>query len=269
MNGEHQSDKEMLQQIQDILLKEERAELIQLRQQLDQRDVRVQHMIDEKLKYFQTHFPLEFEASLNKVIDRRIAGAQDEILDAIYPVLGKMIRKFVALQFEQIQDKIDQQLNQGIIGRLRNLFSGVKESEIVMSKMPINGVEEVFVIQKLSGLLIGSASAQKMVDRDVVAGMLTAIKGFVEDAFKRENEDLEMIQYGSYSIIIQNFHSYYLAIAVKGTLNVQQKSELYSKILELGEQQLNQLVSHPTTDTHLRIKQKLKEYFFPKLVAIT
>lgn len=269
MNGEHQSDKQMLRQIQDILLKEERQELLQLRRQLEDRDMAVQDMIDEKLKYFQTHFPLEFERSLNKVIDRRISGAQDEILDAIYPVLGKMIRKFVALQFEQLQDKIDQQLNKGIIGRLRNLFSGVRESEMIMSKMPINGVEEVFVIQKLSGLLIGSASAQKTVDRDVVAGMLTAIKGFVEDAFTRENEELEMIQYGSYSIIIQNFHSYYLAVAIHGTLNVQQKSELYNKILELGEQQLNQLVNHPTLDTHLKIKQKLKEYFFPQLVAVT
>lgn len=253
----------MLRQIQDILLKEERAELTQLKQQLDQRDQRVQQIIDDKLTYFQTHFPVEFKTALNKIIDQRIQYSQEEILNAIYPVLGKMIRKYITLQFEQLQDKIDQQLNKGLIGRLRNLFSGVKESDIVMSQMPASGVEEVFVIQKHSGLLLGSASAEATVDRDVVAGMLTAIKSFVEDAFKRENEDLEMIKYGSYSIIIQNFYTYYIAVAVKSALNVSQKSELYNKLLELGEQHLPDLVVNPNKNTHLVIKQKLEAVFFP------
>jgi len=267
MNGEHHSDRERIKQIQEILLREERAELSDIRSQLAERNHTVQKMIEEKLNYFQSHFPLEFETSLNKVIDRRIKNSQEKLLDAIYPVLGKMIRKYIALQFEQLQHRIDQQLNQGFIGRLRNMFSGVKESEMVMSKIPDNGVEEVFVIQKHSGLLIGSASAEETINSDVIAGMLTAIKSFVEDAFRREDEDLEMIQYGSYSIIIQNFYSYYIAIAVKGKLNIEQKSDLYNQSLELGEQHLPALLSNPSTKTHLRIKQQLEATFFPHLIT--
>ncbi|MFK7935781.1 MAG: hypothetical protein AB8G22_19870 [Saprospiraceae bacterium] len=269
MNGEHHSDSKKIQQIQAILLRKERAELLEIREQLAQRDATVQQMIDEKLTYFQSHFPMEFEIGLNKIIERKIENSQEKLLDAIYPVLGKMIRKYIALQFEQLQQRIDQQLNQGFIGRLRNMFSGVKESEIVMSQIPDSGVEEVFVIQKYSGLLLGSASAEETINSDVIAGMLTAIKSFVEDAFKREDEDLEMIQYGSYSIIIQNFYSYYIAIAVKGKLTISQKSDLYSKSLELGEQHLPNLVSNPTNTTHLLIKNKLEATFFSHLVLAT
>lgn len=267
MNGEHHSDRAQIQQIQDILLREERAELSEIREQLAQRDNAVQHMIDDKLAHFQEHFPLEFEIALNKVIDRRIDNSQEKLLDAIYPVLGKMIRKFIALQFEQLQHRIDQQLNQGFIGRLRNMFSGVKESEMVMSKIPASGVEEVFIIQKHSGILLGSASAEETINSDVIAGMLTAIKSFVEDAFRREDEDLEMIQYGSYSIVIQNFYSYYIAIAIQGTLNLNEKSDLYNKSLELSEQHLPALLSNPSKNSHLLIKQKLETTFFPQIVA--
>lgn len=268
MNGEHHSDQDRLRQLQDILLRQDRAELLAIKQQLRQRDLTVQQMIDDKLVYFQTHFPVEFEAALNQVIDRRLENSQDKLLDAIYPVMGKMIRKYIALQFAQLQEKIDQQLNQGMIGRLRNLFSGVKESDIVMSQASASGVEEVFVIQKYSGILLGNASAETTINSDVIAGMLTAIKGFVEDAFKREDEDLEMIQYGSYSIIIQNFYSYYLAIAVKGKLSSVQKDDLYSRSLELGEQRLPKLLADPENNTSLLINQQLKATFFQKTKPI-
>lgn len=266
MEVDKRSEEVKLQQLQDILFRKERAELVQLRQLLQEKDQQlaenVQPLIEERLRYFQTNFPLEFERSLHKVIDQRIENSQESILNAIYPVMGKMIRKYIALQFEQLQDRIDQQLNKGLIGRLRNLFSGVKESDEVLNSFQVTGVEEVFVIEKLSGILLGSASAKTTVDRDVVAGMLTAIKSFVEDAFKRENEDLEMIQYGSYSIVLQNFHTYYLALALRGTISSSKRSQLYEMTSELAEQHLNQLIRQMDDQVHLKIKEQLEKRFF-------
>jgi hypothetical protein len=75
-------------------------------------------------------------------------------------------------------------------------------------------VEQIFVIEKGSGLIISSVSKQESIDEDMIAGMLTAIKSFVEDAFKRDLQSLELIQYELFEIHIQNFTSYYFAVVI-------------------------------------------------------
>ena len=65
------------------------------------------------------------------------------------------------------------------------------------------------------------------IDKDMISGMLTAIKSFVEDAFKTGNDNLESIEYGLYNIHIQNFKTYYIAVVVHGVFdtNYQEKLE--------------------------------------------
>ena len=95
------------------------------------------------------------------------------------------------------------------------------------------------------------------IDEDMVAGMLTAIKSFVEDAFKKSDQDLELIEYETYSIYIQNFSSYYIAVVISGIFNATHKSALEDKLLDFAQNTINQ--------TDLRNKEsltkKLKAYF--------
>jgi len=67
-----------------------------------------------------------------------------------------------------------------------------------LSQLDSPEVHEVYLVQRESGLLLGSYAKEKNTDQDVIAGMLTAIKSFAEDAFNRGKEDLEMIQYENY-----------------------------------------------------------------------
>jgi hypothetical protein len=62
--------------------------------------------------------------------------------------------------------------------------------------------------------------------------MLTAIKAFVEDAFQRTEEDLEMIQYGTYKIVVENFPSYYFAAAIKGSISTSEAGKLRGEIID-------------------------------------
>lgn len=51
-------------------------------------------------------------------------------------------------------------------------------------------VEEVYIISYELGLLLGSVFLVEMVDKDMIVGMLIVIKVFVEDVFKRIDEEL-------------------------------------------------------------------------------
>ena len=116
------------------------------------------------------------------------------------------------------------------------MFTGVKEGDLVLSELSDAEVNEVFVIQKGSGLLLGNYSLTDTMDKDMISGMLTAIKSFVEDAFKGGNQNLEAIEYELYSIHIQNFHSYYIAIVVSGTYTREFESRIENKLLSLSDQ---------------------------------
>ena len=219
------SEKELLNQLREILLKEDRIAFEQLQVALDDPiwlSERVSPIIEERMKFLKETFPKEFQGIVDEIIEKKIKASQEEILDVIYPVVGKMIKKYIAHQIQMLKDTVDETIRntfskKGILWRLRSVFFGIKDSDSVLYDLKDHKIEEIYVIQRDSGLLFGSASTQNTIDKDAIAGMLTAIKSFVEDAFKRDSEDLEMIQYGTYKILLQNFYSYYIALAISGT----------------------------------------------------
>ena len=96
-------------------------------------------------------------------------------------------------------------------------------------------IEEVFVIEKDSGILAGNYSRGEIADKDMVSGMLTAIKSFAEDAFSKEGQNLEDIKFETFQLSIQNFKTIYIATATSGVLNPDFKDELLENINNLAE----------------------------------
>lgn len=97
------------------------------------------------------------------------------------------------------------------------------------------------MVQKGSGLLLGSFSRKQTLDQDVIAGMLTAIKGFVEEAFHQEGQELELIEWQNYQILIQNYHTYYVAVAVSGTITTSYREDIAAKLNDFLEKELKNL----------------------------
>jgi hypothetical protein len=230
----------LMSQLKDILLRDDRSMLLELQRTLNERELleqKISPILEDHIEFLRKNFPKEYTLIVNKMVEQKIKSSQAEIVDAIYPVLGTMITKFINFKFQELKDSIDAQIT-GIkqtynpVTWLRNRFSGVKESDIILANVDAAVLEEIFVIERNSGLLLGTATLYPAVDRDVIAGMLTAIKAFVEDAFNRDKEDLEMIQYGSYKIVVENFPSYYFAAAIKGSISTAEAGELRGKMID-------------------------------------
>ena len=122
-------------------------------------------------------------------------------------------------------------------------------------------IEEIYIIQRDSGLLLANASSAKTMDKDMIAGMLTAIKAFAEDAFKREEEELQSIQYGTYELFIHTFYSFYFAFAINGSLNSADKSKLSDDALQFAERELQVDFNKVEPAFFYRIQRKLEEQF--------
>jgi hypothetical protein len=264
-----QPDKELLHQLKHILLKDDRQSIERLQETMDDPVLlseKVGPIIEQRLAFFKENFPREYQVTINRIIESKLKASQEEILNVIYPVMGKMIKKYVNHQIQMVKDSIDESIKntfsrKGFLWRLRTSLFGMKASDQVIHDLKDYKMEEIYVIQRNSGLLYGSASTENTIDQDVIAGMLTAIKSFVEDAFKREREDLEMIQYGTYKILLQNFFSYYIAIAISGTFSSSEQEELSNELLDFAEEHLKALPPEPNEVIFANVSNVLKKTF--------
>ena len=263
-----------LEQLRKILLRDERKARQEIEHLLDDPSLlseKVKPIIADELELLKAQFPATYEKVVRKIIEEELKGSQEEILNVIYPVLGKMIRKYISHQIQQLKDKIDAQIRyafskEGFWRQFKARLLGIKASDQVIKDLQLYTVEELYVIQRHSGLLMGAASRQKTIDQDVIAGMLTAIKAFVEDAFKREKEELELIEYGNYQILLQNYYSYYIATAVSGAFSSSEKEALSDRLLQFAEEELG---DHQALDesNFEYISQALAQRFFRPVPA--
>lgn len=266
---EHEDDSFQLSKLKEILLREDRDALLKLEEILEDKEKlsgRVSPIIKDHLEFFKNNFPDEFKEEVKKITKQQFIEGQEELLNALYPSMGKMIKRYIAHEFQKLKDSIDDRVkkvfsSQGVWGRIKASIFGINSSEIILSNIDKPTIEEIFVVQRDSGLLLGQASRKKTIDQDVVAGMLTAIKAFVEDAFNRGSEDLEMIEYDTHAIFTQSFHSYYIAIAMKGSLSSQERDDLSTSLYEFAEKELKHQVNKLDETNFKYISDKLDQYF--------
>lgn len=232
--------------LREILLKEDRADIANIWEQLDDSEKlaeKVNPIVEIHLEHLKRRFPKEYKMQVESIIERKLKSSQDELLNLIYPVMGKMIKKFISHQFELLKEQVDQRLGETFsfrnwIKRFKAKASGIDERDIMLRDLDRVSIEEVYVIERDSGILMGHFSKSETIDRDVVAGMLTAIKSFVEDAFSKKRQDLEMIEYGTYKIFIQSFHLYYISVILDGSISIAEKQALSTKLLNFADKEM-------------------------------
>ncbi len=265
-------DDDKLQLLRDILLIDDRqvahainkriefiTETIEKREKLSEK---IDPIIDDKLNQFIADIPATLGPTITKTLKEQIENSKDQVVEALYPIMGKMIKRYIQNEIRLLSENINKKVNNtfsfiSFKRKVQARFTGVKESDLMLSEMDSPQINEVFVIQKGSGLLLGNYSSTYTMDKDMVSGMLTAIKSFVEDAFEGGNQNLEAIEYELYTIHIQNFHTYYIAAVISGTYSRNFESKLENKLFKLSKN-LSPKISTLTQDA---IDGVLEDYF--------
>jgi len=206
---------------------------------------KVNPIIDEKLIEFTRSIPDTLGPTITKTLAEQIKNSKDQVVEALYPIMGKMIKKYISQEISLLTERINTQLEDSFSAnnwkrKIRSLLGGVKEEELLLSELEsISQVEQVLVIEKNSGVLLGQYTKRETIDKDMVSGMLTAIKSFVEDAFNEKGQNLELIEYELYHIHIQSFVSFYIAVAISGEYNLIFKNKIQDIIFNFTDNFLN------------------------------
>jgi hypothetical protein len=261
-----------LESLREILLTQDRADiqyiltklteienLLQTQEKLAQR---MAPIIADELEIFQENIPQKLGPTITETLKKQIEESKDEVVEALFPIIGKMIKRYIQNEFKILSEKINNQINHTFSfkrakQKITAVFTGVKESDIILNDLAEATILQVFVIEKNSGLLLGSFTKENTIDKDLISGMLTAIKSFVEDAFQKEKQNLETIEYEFYNIHIQNFHTYYIATVISGILTEKEKGQIEDGVI-LVANKINKLKEVKNTET---INEVLDSYF--------
>ena len=182
----------------------------------------------------------ELSDSLQKVIapaiSKEIANNQDVMIDALYPIMGGMISKYVTQSIKELMEQINRKIENGLSTerfkrKLKAKFTGVSETELLMEESSDALISALFVIHKDTGLLISSASMAKreIDDPQMVASMASAIKDFINDWINKHQENKEEIQilsYGNATLYIESAGSVYVIAFLDSEPDYELRSEI-------------------------------------------
>jgi outer membrane protein OmpA-like peptidoglycan-associated protein len=162
--------------------------------------------------------------SIEEALQISVRRNPGPLVDAIFPVIGPSIRKSITETLAELLQRVNQLVEHSLSFRsLKWRFdawrTGASYAEIVLQHTLVYQVEQVFLIDKKTGLLITHLISDTAIakDPDMVSGMLTAIQDFVRDSFQVDELDgLQQMRLGDLSILIEPGPQAVLAVAVRG-----------------------------------------------------
>ncbi len=245
---------------------EKLTELVNHQEQLSQK---VNPIVDDKLKTFIDEIPAKLGPTITETLREEIKNSQDAVVEALFPIIGKMIKKYIAHEIRLLSERISNQTKSAFsfkrwFKKSKAHATGISDGDIAIAALGKPELLQFFVIEKESGLLITNytPTQNQVIDEDMIAGMLTAIKSFVEDAFNGGDQNLEHIEYELYHIHIQNFASYYIAVVISGTYDTTFKDTLENKLLDFAQQHI---AANDLKDSRI-FDEKIKNYFAHEIV---
>lgn len=146
------------------------------------------------------------------------------LANALFPMMRQAIQKSISAMLRGMVQSLNQTLEQSfsiksLKWRIQAWRTGKPFAEIVLLNTLAYQVEQVFLIHKETGLLLGHVAAESafVQDGDMVSGMLTAIQDFVRDSFAvATGEALETLQVGKVTVWIEQGPSAILAGVIRG-----------------------------------------------------
>jgi hypothetical protein len=272
MQNQQQSDTHELDQLEilrKLLLREERtliAKHEQIFEKEEELDQKIGPIIEAHLELLRNKFPEHYKNTVDQMIQHRLASSKDEIIGMLYPELGQMIKQYINHQLTMLRESIEAQ----IANTKRSLFFWQRKkhiadeaNNIIASAISVQ-IEEIFLIKYPDGTIIGHAARGEALAPDAVAGMLTAISAFVSDAFEKQSQSLQLIQYQTHVLLLEHYHSYYFAALLSGPVTRTEQERLSGYMNQFLQQEYLTLENGRDTMMRNEISEKLNASFVEK-----
>lgn len=151
-------------------------------------------------------------------IKAELRNSQDEMVEALYPITGRLVKSYVASALKDLTDQMNRRLEQNpVMLRLQSLATGRSVGELALAGTQDFDVKELFLIRRGSGELVAHWPDSPMSGREhAMSGVLAAVNEFANEAFSADQASLRQIDIGGEEVYLRGSPVYLLAARCSG-----------------------------------------------------
>ena len=152
-------------------------------------------------------------------IKTELKNSQDEMVDILYPLTGRMVQAYVKSAIKDLTEQINNCIDQNpVMLRMRSMMSGKSVAELAIAESQRLEVEEVFLIRRGSGELVARwPEAARTSNTDIhMSGVLAAINEFASTAFEQDGGHFRSFEFENIQVFLRASPAYVLAARCQG-----------------------------------------------------
>ncbi|WP_454850535.1 OmpA family protein [Rhizobium binxianense] len=179
--------------------------------------------------------------SVVSAIRSEIQNSRDLMVDALYPITGRLVSAAVANAFKELVAFLEQRLNaltstELWIGRVKSLATGRPISEFVLANSNPPRVNRLLFIERGAGLLISHWKRDEIPNEgaDLLSAMVAAILEFSIQALAGEG-NLQKLDFGGRELVLRASPRFILAAECVGQLRPADDTRLNSLFFDTIE----------------------------------
>lgn len=217
-------------------------------------------------------------------ISKGIADNKETMIDALYPIMGGMISKYVTQAIKEMMETINKKIESGLSferykRKAKAKLTGVSETELLMEESADATISSLFVIQKESSLLIAEAHLenQEIDDAHMVASMASAIKDFISDWAQNDEvgSEVQILSYGNATLYIESAGSVFIVAFLDAEPDYEQRIEIntfFASLIKEYSDFFQHFDGDESAEEIVVLSMKMEDYLYehsPKQSAVT
>ena len=153
-----ESNAQKLDQLKNLLLVEDRDTITQLETKINNLEQIIQKqdalskyvnpIIDKKIEVFTASIPEKLGPTITETLQRQNVESQESIIEALYPIIGKVIKKYISQEIKILSDKINDQVHRtfslsNFKLRWTAFFTGVSQNDLALTELTKPIIEQL------------------------------------------------------------------------------------------------------------------------------
>ncbi len=175
-------------------------------------------------------------------IRREIVQSRDLMVEALYPITGRLVSTAVARAFQRLVADINGRLEAAVSPlnwrrRVKSLLTGRPLAEIILSETAGFRLERILLIDRTTGALLAAWTAPEDEappdhgQAALMSGLLSAIVSFSRDAFEGNGHDLRALDLGDRMVMLRSSARRIVAAVGQGPVNAELEARADSAFL--------------------------------------
>ena len=165
-------------------------------------------------------------------IRSEIANSKDMMVEALYPITGRLVSAAVAQAFRDLVDGLNERIDsllstQSWRLRLKAMATGRTVSEVALAEAQRAELQRILFLERHSGRLVAAWAREAGQDKpEIVSGLIAAITDFAADVLADQGGELRTLDLGGASVALRSSARMIVAAQYRGRARPEQERAL-------------------------------------------